>query len=114
MGLAPNQFLSAVGTVTVNLLNAGGGASPGTSQVNLVGGAFRLATDGIANNAVSDASKVDVAASATLNLNGEDETIGSLSGSGTVNLPTVAITENTSKVWPPSKERPNPRPVSFG
>jgi autotransporter-associated beta strand protein len=71
-----DQFFSALSTLTATSLNAGDGT------IHLLGGTVLLGSAG----AIHASSAVTVASGATLDLNGYNATIGSLSGSGAVAL----------------------------
>src|SRR6266404_3110134 len=84
------------GTVTLGAANTYTGATTITSTLS--SGTLRLATA----NAIPSASAVTVASLATLALNGFDDTIGSLSGSGSVTLGNGILTaggDNTSTTF---------------
>jgi autotransporter-associated beta strand protein len=75
-------FLNELDSIIVTSLSAGSAA------ILLSGGEFRLANTDV----ISDASSVVVYDAAVLNLNGFNETIGSLEGSGTVALGSGSLT----------------------
>jgi autotransporter-associated beta strand protein len=69
-----NQFITEADSTTVTSLDAG------TGTITLTGGTFNLAT----GDALGDNSALVVNTPAVVNLGANDETIGSLAGSGTV------------------------------
>jgi len=102
--------LGTVFTVMQNLTGAGGLTKTGAGNLILSGtntytGATTVSAGTLAagaSNVFSAASAHDVAGGATLDLGGFDQTIGSLSGSGTVRLGTGTLTtggDNTSTVF---------------
>ncbi len=81
------QFLSEADSVSVTSLDAGNGT------VTISGGTFNLGS----GTAIGDSTAVDVQTGATLNVNGQTETLtlvtisgGSLIGTGTLNAPVTA------------------------
>ncbi len=83
VGALGTSALTKTGTGTVVL--SGGTANVGTGNVTVSAGTLEIAKT-IANAAIGDTSSVNVAGGATLRFNaGQNETIGSLAGAGTVN-----------------------------
>ena len=81
-------------TATIQLI-AANALNAGIGTITLTGGTFQI-TSGAAGNAITDTSPVVVNAPAVLDLNGNNETVWSLAGSGSVTLGSGTLTTGNS------------------
>lgn len=94
ISLSADATISSVISGTGNLIKTGAstltlsGTNTHTGTTTVSAGTLRLS----GGNALSDTGTVDVAAGATLDLNGTDETIGALTGAGTITTGAGSIT----------------------